>query len=179
MTVDQADGAKQLTGFVDQMLECGVIGGVTAGNAALRLGRRQPRPVDFRTAGNDARDDSQSRPDAGTVVARGGSQRPLEHGAVEFARLAVDIDPGAGKERRYGGSAQCRYPGYEAVNEGVLGAADRLAVETCHPEKGGIIVSAAVWRRDQDRQGPAIRVDDLKDLRPAIIVCASHWTGLD
>jgi hypothetical protein len=107
--------------------------------------------IDRLAAGGDPGDHPEAGGDPRGPVVQRPRQRPVEHAGIEFVRLAVGVDVGAGKAGGQERHAERRSGGKQLVNEGVFRPAERGERNRRLLEEGSRIDRAAVRRGDDHR----------------------------
>ena len=162
MAVEQHGEAERRLGRANERAERRVIGLVVALDARHGVGEAQLAAIDLGAVGDDAGDRAKPAAHPGRMGVDVGRQRVLEHRRVELVGLAVDVDVGARKQRPDQRRAEARPGGEQLVDEAVLRAAQRGALEPGDRGEFGRIVAPAMRRGEYQRRGLRRRPQDLE-----------------
>ena len=113
-----------------------MIGRVDGGHSFRRLGEGELAGVDFLTLADDAGYGAEAGGHPRAPRPGEARQLVLEHPGVQFPRLAVDVDIGAGEARAEHRDAMPRRALDQVVDKGVLGSPDRVGVEVGRRHEG-------------------------------------------
>ena len=157
MAIHQQAGAEAPPRVVQQARQGGVVRLPAAAHPGFGVGEAQLAPVDAFPGRHHARDGAQARADPGGGGVHPRRQRVVEHGRVEFPRLAVRVAVGAGEGGGQQGHAVTRRVAEQLVHEGVLAAAQAHGVEPGRGEELRRVVAPGMGGGEHERRRLALR----------------------
>ena len=165
MTIEQHRHAENALGAFDETAQGLVVGLVQSRDAGHRFVNRDRPFVNFLSVPDDARDGAEPAGDAQRTAIDEIRQASLEHQRIEFERLTVEVDEGAGKIRAHQRRADADAGREQFVDESIFRTAQRQRVETRSAEKSPGIEPAGMRRIENERRCETVRLENFKRRR--------------
>ena len=160
MAVDQDCLAECLRRAPHELPQHAVIGFVKPLDPAQRLVHRETPGIDFLPIRNDPRDRAEPAGHAHGAGIGEWRDPTVEHPRIEFIRLAVEVQKGAGKLGRHHRRAKLGRRREQRIHIGILGTPQRQRVETGLRQEGRRVDGARMGDIENQRQSLGRRLDD-------------------